>query len=442
MLRQNVTNTLITNLFKTGLLLLQSVLLARILEPSSRGVFGILNYSVEFFTIIFSLNLGQTAAYFAARNHDDKGLVAFLLKNILVSWLLSFVFLLVGFVFFNGSFFVFPYGVFAETFFLFISINIILRLIYMSFADYFIAKGKVQWVNAIFLIHGIILCFSYALYYFVLKDSIKISYLFVIGITTVLAVFLAVIFLKQIFVDNNIKWHWTKANEEKKMFQYASTGYVEKVFNYLQDRSDYFMLLYFATATYYIGIYLLVLGIFNTIQKTITDVGKVFFLHLNKTQNPEISIRFFVKILALGMAFILVVLYFLAKPIVITLFGFRFIESYPVLVLLLPAIFFFGLKQLYSLYFASLNKQSINLMISIVVFVISIGLYYLFIPEKGIYGAALSYSISQSFATAIYIIVFLFTTKSSVKHFFYFDKDEMLLIRNFIQNIYLKFNKR
>ena len=81
-------------------------------------------------------------------------------------------------------------------------------------------------------------------------------------------------------------------------------------------------------------------------------------------------------------------------------------------------------------------------MISIVVFAISIGLYYLFIPEKGIYGAALSYSISQAFATAIYIVVFLFTTKSSVKHFFYFDKDEMLLIRNFIQNIYLKFNKR
>jgi hypothetical protein len=49
MLARNILNTLLTVVFKSALILGQSILLARILGPNARGIFGILNYSVEFF---------------------------------------------------------------------------------------------------------------------------------------------------------------------------------------------------------------------------------------------------------------------------------------------------------------------------------------------------------------------------------------------------------
>jgi O-antigen/teichoic acid export membrane protein len=437
MLARNILNTLLTVVFKSALILGQSILLARILGPNARGIFGILNYSVEFFTILFCLNLSRTAGYFGTRfQKNDADLVSFLVKQIFISSLLSFAFLLIGYIFFNGRFFIFPYGVFAETFFVYIALTIVLRLIYMPFAEYYKAKGKVQWVNNIFLLHSVFLCLSYAFYHLCYKLQNSISYLFVIGITSFLAIGLALVFLYQLFYRDGFSFNLKSNNSP--YLKYASTGYFEKIFNYLHDRSDYFMLLYFATSPYYIGIYLLVLGIFNTFQKIIIEIGSIFFIHLNKERKAEFSVQFYSKFLIITLFFVTLMLYFFAKKIVLSLYGIDFIESYPVLVLMLPAIFFFGLKELFSLYFASIDKQNINLTISLILFICSIILYAFFIPQRGVYGAAIAYSITQGLTVIIYLIIFNKYANISILNFLYFNKEEQMIIRKFGQKIYKK----
>jgi hypothetical protein len=81
--------------------------------------------------------LSRTAGYFGTRfQKNDADLVSFLVKQIFISSLLSFAFLLIGYIFFNGRFFIFPYGVFAETFFVYIALTIV-------FAPYLYAVCRV-----------------------------------------------------------------------------------------------------------------------------------------------------------------------------------------------------------------------------------------------------------------------------------------------------------
>lgn len=423
MLQRNLTNTAYSNALIAVLMLSQSVLLARILHPEQRGIFGVLNYSVEFLSTVFFLNLFKSANFWGSKNEPKHILFAFLYRYVFISFLFVLFLLLIGFIFFNNRFFIFPYGVFGETFFIYIVVILFLRSIYHCYAEYLRGRGFNIYVNKCFLGLAVSLNFFYGIFLLVKSTLYTTNYLYVIGINILLSAGFTFSLwrkYKTVQVSNET------TNSSSLYLKYAQHGYFDKLFSYSQNRADYFMLLYLNTSPELMGIYLIVIGIFNVYQQSITELCNVLFSHFARIDSTTLEDAFhlFLKFLAIGLFFVVLFIYFFSYKIIYLLYGTQYLYSVSVLVLMLPALFFFGLNQLFMAYFSSKNLQKINIIINGLVLLISIGLYFFYIHKLGMPGAAWAYSIAQFIAFILFAIAYWYINGKSA-FFRFFDLREL-----------------
>lgn len=194
---------------------------------------------------------------------------------------------------------------------------------------------------------------------------------------------------------------------------------------FLIIRGDIFLVNFFL-GSIAAGIYS-VAALFSELLQKFPNIAGLLLISksvADKSENPVVNtsrlsrVIFFINFLAV------LVLFFFGKFIVVFLFGFKFVESYQVILYLIPALFFFGSGSIFYSYFISKSYPVYALIINAIVSIFNITLNLIFIPVYGLAAAAVICSLTYFLWTVLYCIYFHHHTKTPYAEIFFIQKQD------------------
>jgi O-antigen/teichoic acid export membrane protein len=138
---------------------------------------------------------------------------------------------------------------------------------------------------------------------------------------------------------------------------------------------------------------------------------------------------FVVKYVLLMMMLLCTAVGLLGKPLILIMYGQRFLPALQSLVFLLPGMVSLSIYQFLKADIYSLNRPGFISITSGVVMVVNLTLNYLLIPAHGIAGAAISSSISYTLSTAILIVFLVTRAGMPLKALFFISREEWRQMR-------------
>ncbi len=127
-----------------------------------------------------------------------------------------------------------------------------------------------------------------------------------------------------------------------------------------------------------------------------------------------------------------------AKYIILGMFGIKFYDSISVLRLLLPGILLLTIFKCLNQDLAGKGKPWISMKAMIPALLINIILNYILIPNYGASGAAISTTISYSFATLIFLYIYSKEVDIKISEIFRYSIDDFLPITNALKRLLYK----
>ncbi|MGE5604639.1 MAG: oligosaccharide flippase family protein [Bacteroidota bacterium] len=180
-----------------------------------------------------------------------------------------------------------------------------------------------------------------------------------------------------------------------KGFHYAFKAYLVALIGFLTTQVIILLLRYLGGSKE-VGYYSVGCSIGNVLAILPTSVALVLFPRLvgENERRREMTLKNTLVVGGIIMVACLITA-FLAKPLIIFLFGRQFQPVVPVLYWMLPGIFFYSMVNVLSQYLAAIGFPRILIGVWAVGFLTVLGLGYLFIPIGRSVGAAISVSVTQ-----------------------------------------------
>jgi len=409
--------------------LILSILIARVLGPAVKGYLSVISLIGTVCLLLGALGINSFNIYLAAK---DKNKIKSLFAN---SFWFSLVMSLIciGLIFVLYQFFplifrnippkhLFIY-LFSLPFLFFFNVTTPILAGEQKFKFYNFFIIFYPFLNLVFI--GLLLIFHlYNLKYLVAAYSL----------TNIIVGVLTLILVKPKNQDNlNFDFGLFKQT-----LDYGLKIYLAGIFALLVLKVDLYMVNFFRGATE--------AGLYSLVSST----GDVFFLlpysiafillpritpqeHEDKVHS---IIKYFKFTLIISLLLSLGVV-FLIKPVVIFLFGQRFLPSAETIIIILPGLICWSLVTILGQYFAA-TKYNFKIIIGwIIAFLLNIILNFIYIPQFGMKAAAVTSDIAYLFILIYIFILFKKETKISLKLLFSIPKDSFLLAKNYL-NINIK----
>lgn len=381
--------TVFTRLLSMGLTGLTTIIIARTLGPSGQGIIAAI---IAFITLAIqfgSLGLYSSNIYFVSKNKNlfKKAAGNSLTIGILLgSGLLLLVLL---------STKISPqiYGNLSHWYLLIYAIAIPFILISQLFSGLLLAIDKIKEYNAINLTRSLFTIFGVSLLLLILKKGI----LEIIFLSVSIEIFISFLYLLIAYSYKKFKLTFAKTFFIK-MMKYGLKFYLAAQLAYLVYNFDIFMVNYFLGANL-TGIYSISAKMANSLLLIPGTIATIFFPKASAL--GEKKARLFTNKVLLGILMIMfsgcLFSYFLAKPVMLLLFGSAYLDSIFPFQILIPGIFFISLEIILMTYFASRGMPLFAILAPLLGLMVNIILNIKFIPLYGINGAALSSTIAYAF---------------------------------------------
>jgi len=117
------------------------------------------------------------------------------------------------------------------------------------------------------------------------------------------------------------------------------------------------------------------------------------------------------------------------------LYGPKYYDSIIIVQILLAGIIFITFGKIGGHYYVVKGKPNIHMLTSLIIFLLNLSLNLYLIPKYGIKGAAFSSTISYTVYGIIYIYLFVYCEKFSVKDLFLINKEDYLMFRRNLKKI-------
>ena len=169
--------------------------------------------------------------------------------------------------------------------------------------------------------------------------------------------------------------------------------------SFLVLKADVFMLNYYMDK-YNVGIYSLAVGMGEMVFMLSSSVSLLLFPHLgtlNGTKQRKMFIEKVYKIMIPISLTIILLMFIMAKVVILLMYGKEYYEAVLLLRLILPGILFWSLSQYLYSFFSAENHLIETIVVPAVGFLLNIFLNYILIPLIGAKGAAISSSITYGF---------------------------------------------
>ena len=397
---KNIATTFMSKILIIGMGLLTSVVVARTLGPSGKGILAALGAMVGIALQFGNLGLHGANTYFTAK---DKSKAPLLVGN---SFWLG---LIIGLILLSSTYlFLFQHPSTLGNIDIHLAM-IALMIVPFALLTYFwqnilVGLNKIKPYNLILISQQFLYLIGAIAILLVLKKGI-FSLVIFNTLTSVIVAFIFGCYLIKIR-QFSLRFDWSLA---KKLLNYGFKIYLACFFAYLVLRSDLFILNYFRGSAE-TGIYSIAAGFVDGIFLFPSIIA--LLLLPKATENLEQSGELIVKTTRISFIIIGIICLsavVLGRPAINFMFGSTFDKSFIPLLILIPGAFFLALGNIIVQYFTAHNRLTSIVYIWLTATILNTGLNIVFIPKYGMIAAAASSLLSYSF-------VFILTTSLFSKH--------------------------
>jgi len=424
----NTLHTLVTKVFIAGLKLALSVLTARILGVSGRGLFFLSTSLAGTTSTVGSISIGEGLTFLIAKGSLKRkeifgtaavllvmftsflwlviyALLPFLMDNILSELnadLVPFIFLLIPFLLIEYLFGQILKGL--EKFKLLNYLSIFTRTLIILSLLIFVFTQPVNFSN------------FFKAYVFVL-GAVAIIQTFILWYLSYFRIFLSIRALKEIL-------------------RFGISVHLGIMMTEIEHRLDVFILAFFLSSSA-IGIYSIAVVMAQLLWYSSNSLNSVLFPYLagrlsDKIRNIKFTIKV-TKLILLLNSFLILMLILFGEFIISTLYGQDFILAYSVFLFLSIGLLGESISRTLSVWIKSNLNPIVLSKVALVTLSVNIGLNFLLIPLYGIYGAAVASSASYLLRALLLMLIFKKNTGTNLLLFLKFKYEDF---RSFI--IFLK----
>lgn len=402
-----------------------SVITARYLGPSGRGIFAVLTNIVAVSMQIGHLGFPGANIYFLGKNKENPesivsmSLIIGLLGGAIIS---VFVYLLFQAV---------P-GIVkdVDTSLLIITLFSLPFLFVTSlFNSIVLGLRKYVPYNILLVLNKNLSLVKVAVILVILSLGIKEL---VLG-TTIVSIIIFFMYLIYINKQSKISLKFNK-NLFFDMWLYGRKSYLASTFGFLIIRSDIFLVNYFL-GSFYTGLYAISVALIDLIYLLPGTIGTILFPTVAGGSPHNLTVRVFKYTLYL-MSILSFFAFFLSKPLILLMYGTEFEGSVSPFLILLPGIIFLGLETIIMQDLAGRGFPRIAYIAPAISFAVNLFLNIIFIPTLKINGAAISSTICYGL---IMLLILLYSSKAyniSLKNYFILGKEDFIFLKNIFRKKY------
>lgn len=396
-----VALTFLTQLLNLAVSLATSVIINRVLGPTLKGIYVMATYLPALINNLGSLSLGASSSYFSARRKYPRSLIA---GNTLLQAFLLGVFWMAAaalIVYLAGEK-LFP-GV-DKTYLYFTLPLVVLGFINSYLAAFLLGNNEIKRYNFLGLAASIINLAAVAAAALFFGSDIR-NLLIAVIFASLASSFLFVISALRIAGKFELRPH---RGYFKDSLSYGTRVHLANVFSYLNLRVDTF-LINLMIGTTGVGLYSVAVSLSEKLWMISGAVSTVIFPKVASEGESAKSAEFTALTARItgAVTFISSLLMFLlARPIIVLLFSERFAPSATALQWLLPGIVTLSVSRVYAAYISGVGKPQLNAYRVGFSALINIVLNLILIPRMGINGAALASTISYTFSLITAVLLF------------------------------------
>ena len=408
-----------------------SIILARVLGPEDRGIYALIILIPAVMGMLGTLGIEIANVYFSA---NKKYKLSDIISNSLVSSIgLGLVIILLFWVASTTNAFQ-EFLIANNITFLYLLLAVFtVPIVLLSgfFNRILLGREEIVKFNSVGISKSIFQLGLVFVFLIVLDQGVFGAVLAYI-VTTVCVALLVTLLIKKL---NRINFSF---NFEllKESLRYGGKGYLGNVAQFLNYRLDMLLVAYLLDITA-VGYYTIAVGMAERLWMIPGSIGTVLFPRVSAigdTQANQLTPK--VSRHTLFIVFVLsIVLLFLAKPLILVVFGISFLPSVKPLMILLPGIVALSFAKVLTSDLAGRGRPEFGTYASIVSLAANIPLNLYFIPKWGISGAAFASSIAYILATLIIAAAFIKISKKSWFDILLINKQDFQDYKDFLRKL-------
>jgi len=393
----------------------RGIIIARWLGPEKNGIIAALAVYPSLFMTIGSLGIRQSTAYFTGQNKFPEDKIKTAISQIWIfTTILSVIscFLLIRFFSSSGDNLIWVIlAVIPIPFKLFNTYN---SGIFLGNNDirYF---NKINWIPPLIILIVIIL--------FVVIIPLGVSGALIASASGAVFMFLVLLFKHNFIKFINLKVEWKVIKEMLSLGVIYAIALLVINLNWKVD----IIILDKLSTSFETGIYSKGVHITEYLWHIPMMLSTIIFA---RSSNAKDGYKFSLKVsqllrisyIIIGFASILLIV--LSKPIILLLYGREFLQSYLVLQWLLPGVLLITVFKVLNMDLAGKGKPWVSMKAMVPALIINIVLNIVLIPTYGAVGAALTSTVSYSFAAIMFIIFYSKEVKIPIKQIFKYSKND------------------
>lgn len=397
-----------------------SIILARYLGPTDRGVYALIILIPSFLGALGTLGIEISNVYFSANKKYKLDDITS--NSLILSIVLGLIIILIFLgVYFTGLLDAYFHKNNITTFYLYLALFTLPLILLNGFLNrILLGAGEIFKFNSISIYQNIfqliLLIFLLIIFTQGLLGTV-VAYI----ITTICETLLVILSISKVA---NIRLSFnTKLLKDS--ICYGGKGYVGNITQLLNYRLDTFLVAYFLDAAS-VGYYAIAVGLAEKLWMIPGSIGTVLFPRVASIGNiqanqitPKVS-RHTLFILFLASIGLLA----LAKPFIQLMFGSAFLPSVNPLIILLPGIVTLSLSKVLTSDLAGRGKPEFGALSSFVSLAVNVPLIIFLVPKWGICGAAFASTVAYTLATVVVIISFVRVSNISLVNLFLIKTDD------------------
>jgi len=421
---------LITQIGIMAFTLVTSTIVNRLLGPTNKGYYAIVNLTVSLIYVFGYLGLNNSISYYRAkRTFEDPQLWSFavffgVVWGIILGILGVFIvnFLLSDILALNS----------AGTFFLSVGLALIFAQLINSYLRFYVlGKKEFRLFNTLDLMFAVFQLFLLIFFVIVLPDNVIAVYLSWLMPPLIVAVILLII--------TKEKWSLSKISFRsifRKNINYGYKTYITNFMQFLNYRLDQYILNYYSGPSA-VGIYTVAVGLGGYLWQ-LSNAVQVIILpsvaDLSQEQRNSLTARANRNTLFITLVGA-VLLSVSGRWVIKFLFGPAYEDAYAGLIWLLPGIVAFSVVKILTASMAGAGHPEIGSIVTGFSFIFTIILDSLLIPKHGLIGAAQASTVAYSAGGALSIVLYWRHTKVSLKQLLLIQAEDLQICKKSVQSL-------
>lgn len=407
-----------------------NVLLARLMKADGYGMFSLMLANVTFLNMLTSFGADAAITYQAASEKITTGKIICIVSGLLIVQVIIALVIENGFNALTGHYWIYQGALWIGILYL-----VIISAVEKSTALY---NGKHLYIHInkyLFVSNLFILIVLMALFIGYNKATAVFYLQFYIAVSLLQLLIIIVLFF--IATKEKPTLSLVATHELSPFFSYSIIVFITNSIQFLAYRVDYwFMDYYYGKQS--LGIYALAVKLSQLFWiLPIAFAGIIFPATAKQTETTiQNNLPSLIRLMNLFNAGIAILACFLMPFILPFVFGEEYVTAVAPFLILLPGVILFCMATILAAYYAGINKLKVNLLGSVICFLIILLLDIWLIPKKGIRGAAIASSAGYAITGIYYLLRFTGESKIPVVGLLYPSKEDWVYLKQLKKNLF------